>query len=317
MPGIKLLVFALLMVGSAFLFGLNLLSFIPAKEELKAKLGELVKKMQSGRKQPLLRKVRQSQGMEKPNFFQQNLTDARRILTSTNQQGKVKLMMRMSAVCFCVGLLAAAAMRNILMLPVLSVGCSLIPMWYIRYSEIHFKRQLCDELEVALSVITSSYLRTENLPQSAEENLSYLEDPVRTAFAKFVNGVKFVDANIQNNIQNLKASIENPVFHDWCDILTLCMIDRNYKYSLSPVVEQFSDNKALQNSLETILQQPVRTFLSIAGIALAMIPIIYLVNKDWFFTLVGTSAGKAILAVLSVVLFAGMNKAISLTAPIE
>ena len=140
---------------------------------------------------------------------------------------------------------------------------------------------------------------------------------MRTAFAKFVNGVKFVDANIQNNIQNLKASIENPVFHDWCDILTLCMIDRNYKYSLSPVVEQFSDNKALQNSLETILQQPVRTFLSIAGIALAMIPIIYLVNKDWFFTLVGTSAGKAILAVLSVVLFAGMNKAISLTAPIE
>jgi hypothetical protein len=49
-------------------------------------------------------------------------------------------------------------------------------MWYIRYSEVRYKRQLCDELEVALSVITSSYLRTDNLPQSVEENLSYLED---------------------------------------------------------------------------------------------------------------------------------------------
>ena len=317
MFGIKIIVFALLVIGGAFLFGLNPFRWIPAKEELKNKADRLVKHLRQGRKQSLLRKVRQCQGKVKPNFFQQNLMDARRILTSTNQQGKIKLMTRMSAVCFCIGLAASIVMQNVLMLPVLSVGLSLIPMWYIRYSEIHFKRQLCDELEVALSVITSSYLRTDNLLQSVEENLSYLEEPVRGAFAKFVNGVKFVDANVQNGIKNLKESIENPVFHDWCDILTLCVIDRNYKYSLSPVVEQFSDNKALQNSLETIIQQPVRTFNIIVGIVLAMIPILYALNREWFYTLVGTWGGKAILTALSVMLFAGMNKAIGLAAPIE
>jgi len=317
--GIQLLIFALLMIGSAFLFGLHPLLWIPTKEEWKAKVDRLVKRLQKGRKQSLLRKVRQSQGKGRSNFFLHNLSDARRILTSTNQQGKVKLklMMRMSAVCFCGGLVAAVVMQNILMLPVLSVGCSLIPMWYIRYSEVRYKRQLCDELEVALSVITSSYLRTDNLSQSVEENLSYLEDPVRAAFQKFVNGVKFVDANVQNNIQNLKASLQNPVFHDWCDILTLCMIDRNYKYSLSPVVEQFSDNRALQNSLETILQQPVKTFNIIVGISVGMIPLLFVINKSWFITLVSTWGGKAILAAMSVAVFAGMNKAIGLTAPID
>ncbi len=309
--------FALLIAGSAFLLGLHPLAWIPSKEEWKAEANRLVKRLQKGRKQSLLRKVRQSQGKGKSNFFLHNLSDARRILTTTNQHGKVKLMMRMSAVCFCAGLAAAALMQNIPMLPVLSVGCSLIPMWYIRYSEVRYKRQLCDELEVALSVITSSYLRTDNLPQSVEENLSYLEDPVRTAFAKFVNGVKFVDANLQNNLQNLKASLQNPVFHDWCDILTLCMIDRNYKYSLSPVVEQFSDNRALQNSLETILQQPVKTFNIIVGISVGMIPLLFVVNKPWFITLVSTWGGKAILAAMSVAVFAGMNKAIGLTAPID
>lgn len=317
MFAIKLIVFALLLAGGAFLFGLNPLTWIPSKEERKAKMDRFLRRLRKGRKPSLMRKVRQSQGKVKPNFFVKNLSDARRILTSTNQQNKIKLMTRMSAVCFCIGLAASIAMQNVLMLPVLSVGLALIPMWYIRFSEIHFKRQLCDELEVALSVITSSYLRMDNLLQSVEENLSYLDEPVRGAFAKFVNGVKFVDANVQNGIKNLKDSIENPVFHDWCDILTLCVIDRNYKYSLSPVVEQFSDNKALQNSLETIIQQPVRTFNIIVAIVLAMIPILYAINRDWFFTLVGTWGGKAILTALSVMLFAGMNKAIGLSAPIE
>jgi tight adherence protein B len=87
------------------------------------------------------------------------------------------------------------------------------------------------------------------------------------------------------------------------------MIDRNYKYSLSPVVEQFSDNRALQIRWRPF-STAVKTFNIIVGISVGMIPLLFVVNKPWFITLVSTWGGKAILAAMSVAVFAGMNKAI-------
>lgn len=280
MAMIRCAVFLLCFAGCALLLRLEI-PRLPGPDDLRAAYARLLKRLESLRDRGTLRqKIDRAQGKSKENFFTKNLGDARRILLSTNQQGKIRLLTRMSALCFAVGAAAALAMRNILMLPVLSVGFSLIPMWYVKYSEVYFKKTLCNELEVALSVVTSSYLRTDNLLRSVEENLAYMNEPVRQSFSQFVNQVKFVDANVQNGVRNLKASIQNPVFHDWCDILLLCVSDRTYKQSLLPVVEQFSDNKALQNSLETIIQQPVREFNMIALMAVGMVPLIYMMNKE-------------------------------------
>lgn len=313
---VRVLVFSLLLVGAAFIFDLNPIRAM-SLETIKAAGQRLLAELKNGRRKTLRQQTEQAQGRGKENFFERNLSDARRVLISTNQSGRIKLMNRLCVVGFCIGFAAALLVQNILLLPVLSVGFALIPMWYIRFSEFHYKKQLQNELEVALSVITSSYLRTDNIVASVEENIAYMNEPVRSSFSKFVNEVRYVDANIQNGIQNLKNAIENPVFSDWCDILTLCVTDRTYKQSLPPVVEQFSDNKSLQNSLETIIQQPVKEFRGIIVIVLGTIPLLQAINTDWFFTLVGTWGGKSILAVLSVLLFAGMNKAIGLSAPIE
>ena len=313
---IKLLIFVLPIIGGALLIQAHPLRTLRALG-LRDKGARLLARLWNGRKKTLRQKIDQAQGKTKSNFFVQNLTDAKRILLSTNQGNKIQALNRVSILCFCAGAVLSLVIGNLLMLPVLSVGFALIPMWYIRYSEVRYKKRLCDELEVALSVITSSYTRTDNLLQSVEENLTYLNEPVKSAFSRFVNQVKYVDANLHNGIRGLKASINNPVFHDWCDILLLCASDRTYKQSLTPVVEQFNDNRSLQNALETIIQMPVREFNGVIGVVLITLPVVYMLNKDWFFTLVGTWGGKAILAALSVVLFAGMNKAISLAAPIE
>lgn len=309
-------VLLLLLLGAVLLFNLNPFSGIRAEDVKKAYHG-LLDRLRGRRRKTLRQEADRAQGKERKNFVQRNLFEARQVLILTNQQSKVTLMNRMCVVAFIIGAGIALAIRNVLMLPVLSIGCALIPMWYIRYSEFYFKKRLNNELEVALSVVTSSYMRTDNLIRSVEENLTYMGDPVRAAFAKLVNEVKYVDANVQNGIRNLRASINNPVFHDWCDILLLCAADRTYKQSLTPVVEQFADNKALQNSLETIIQQPVREFISIIAVVMITFPMLYMLNHDWFYTLTTTWGGRAIITALSVVLFAGMNKAIGLSAPIE
>ena len=49
------------------------------------------------------------------------------------------------------------------MVPILGIGFSLIPIWYLRSTAASYKKHLNEELETAISIITTSYLRTEYL----------------------------------------------------------------------------------------------------------------------------------------------------------
>ena len=47
----------------------------------------------------------------------------------------------------------------------------LTPFWYVKLTADSFKKDVAAELETALSVITTAYLRTENFQQAVEENV--------------------------------------------------------------------------------------------------------------------------------------------------
>ena len=49
-----------------------------------------------------------------------------------------------------------------------------------------YKKHLNEELETAISIITSSYLRTEDLIRAVKENLPYINEPVKANFEVFV-----------------------------------------------------------------------------------------------------------------------------------
>ena len=51
----------------------------------------------------------------------------------------------------------------------------LAPFWYVKLTAGSFKKDVAAELETALSVITTAYLRTENFQQAVEEGC-YTED---------------------------------------------------------------------------------------------------------------------------------------------
>lgn len=42
-----------------------------------------------------------------------------------------------------------------------------------------YKKHLNEELETAISIITTSYLRTEDLIRAVKENLPYINEPVK------------------------------------------------------------------------------------------------------------------------------------------
>lgn len=316
-----LITFALLLIAALCFLNVNPTALIKrvgnAQKNTRDWLEQFLERQKEGRQNTLKQRIDLIQGRQRMNFWSKNFEQARKVLMTTNQQSKIKMLNTLCVVFFFAGAVIALLAQNILLLPVLSVGCTLIPMWYIKYNEYHYINRLSNELEVALSVITTSYIRTENLLQSIEENLKYIDSPVKEVFASFLNEVNFINANVPSAIERMKHAFANSIYHEWCDTMLLCQDDRELKHSLQPIVDQFRDNKDLQQSMETILLQPTREYRNIVIIVLLTIPLIYFLNKDWFAALVGTFGGKALLTALSVTIFIGMNKAINLSRPIN
>ena len=59
----------------------------------------------------------------------------------------------------------------------MACGFLFIPFWYVRLTANHYKKNVSAELETALSIITTAYLRNEDILTAVEENLHYLNPP--------------------------------------------------------------------------------------------------------------------------------------------
>ncbi len=100
------------------------------------------------------------------------------MLEITGKSDKFGVICVISLFLLALGGLIAITMNNLFMLPVMAVGFSLLPFWYVLFTATAFKKNLNGELEASLSVITTSYLRSESIIVAVEENLPYLNPPV-------------------------------------------------------------------------------------------------------------------------------------------
>ena len=75
--------------------------------------------------------------------------------------------------------------QNYFMLPVLTAGMGLLPFGMSCLPLTAIKKLMNNEIETGLSIITSSYLRSESMITAVEENIHYLNPPVADVFRGF------------------------------------------------------------------------------------------------------------------------------------
>lgn len=299
-------------------FDIPIISILKNSPKLILSFFTMQKEKFKSKKNPTLKqKIDKILGNQKQNIIQKNFSEASKILTVTNQVNKIKLIKSICILLSILGGILSLITKNILLLPVLSIGFALIPLWVIRYNEFHYKKRLSSELETALSVITTSYIRTRNIQRAFEENISYIKKPVVDEFNQFLNRIKYIDPSIITSIKELKQNFNNSTFIDWCDALILCQDDNTLIPTLLPIVKQFSVDKDLQNSLETIILQPIRSYLTLCVMAFSIIPMFYIINRDWFDYLINSFFGKVSITAAVIVVFMGINKAISISTPLD
>lgn len=239
------------------------------------------------------------------------------ILKDTGRQEKFEFIKRLSLILFALGAVLALLINNVFMVPILGIGFSLAPVWYLRSTAGTYKKHLNEELETAVSIVTTSYLRTEDIIRSIKENIPSVNEPIKSHFEAFVYEAEMINANLISAINSLKMKVPNRVFHEWANTLIQCHSDRTMKHTLPAVIQKFSDIRIVQSELDAMLSGPRKEAITMMFLVVANIPLLYFLNKDWFNTLLFTTPGKIALAICAAIVLFALSKIMRLSKPIE
>lgn len=269
------------------------------------------------KKSSLQKDVHKLLGKPNQGFLQKELFELEQLLKTTGREGRFHTLKRSSLLLFALGMVIALILNNVFMIPVLGAAFAFLPIWYLRSTSAAYKKHLNEELETVVSTVTTSYLRSGDLIKAVRENVPYMNPPVKFHFESFLMESEMINANIVSAIYTLKGKIPNSIFQEWCDVLIQCQSDRNMKHTLSFTVQKFSDARIIQSELEAIIHGPKQEAITMVLLVIGNIPLLYVLNREWFITLMFTFAGKLTLAVCAAVILFSITKILKISRPVE
>ena len=302
MPWLYIIIFLLISTGLLSLFGVHVTDLLTIFSKSKSVT--------------LSDELKVVMGIPVKGFFNREY-ELGEMLRSMGRAEKFTAVKQLSLLLFAVGAVLALLLNNIYMVPIFGIGFSLVPVWYLRSTAATYKKHLNEELEMSISIITTSYLRTEDLIKSVKENLPFINEPVKSTFSAFVSEAELINANLVSAINSMKMKVPNRVFHEWCNILIQCQSDRSMKQTLPTITQKFSDVRVVQSELEAMMQGPRREAITMVFLVIANIPLLYFLNQDWFHALLFTTPGKIALAICGAIILFSVSQIMKLSKPIE
>jgi len=258
-----------------------------------------------------------ARGKKKKSKILSEIERMRRALQETGKEKQFSLACTAAMLLMIAGFIVSIAIDNMFLIPVLAVAFALIPFAYLAKTISIYETQVREEIETALSIITTSYVRSDNLISAVRENITYLKPPVKGIFESFLVEATVISPDIRMSIHNLKDKVKNSIFEEWCDTLISCQNDRTLKDTLMPVVSKLTDVRLVNNSLKTMLAETRREYWMMVAMVLANIPLLYCINKDWYDALMYTTIGKAVIAVCGIVIIITAIRMNKITKPVE
>lgn len=286
-------------------------------KEFAAGAAGIVRRGKAGAKAKPLRKQLEIKHKKSGNIIRSLITDARAVILYGGMAGGMKRLAVLSGICAAVGITVAALLKNIYLVPSLGIGFASIPFIYLKITGYRIRHALNDELETALSIVTTTYIRCEDIVQAVLENIDYIGQPVKGTFQKFLVNARYINSNIPYLLEKMKDEINNEIFAEWVDVLITCQNDKNKKNILNDIVGKLSDVRIVSAELDNLMYAPVKEFISLV-IMFCLLPVLlYFSYRDCFNILFYTGIGKITFSVCILVLVASMFGAVGATKPVE
>ena len=305
MTALYIICFVLLSIGAFLLLGLT-------PESITDDIMRLFASEQTLRDKVLIAKNK-----KKSHRITKMLLHTRDALTAVGKSGQFTLTCAASLVLLIAGCIVAVMVDNFFMIPVFALAFAAIPFLFARNTIKAYDKHIREEMETAMSIVTTSYIRTEDIVSSVRENLAYLKPPIKEIFAGFVGDATMISSDTKASLRNLRDRIDNDIFTEWCDTLISCQGDRTLKDTLLPIVSKLTDVRIVNNELKTVLDAAKNEYLTMVLLVVGNIPLIYALNKEWFNSLMFTIPGKIVLAVCGTTMLVTAGFMMKFTKPIE
>ena len=268
-------------------------------------------------KQSLRDRVRIAQGKKKSRKISAELAHIKAAMTATGKAGQFAIVCALSVTLMICGGVFALLIGNLFLVPILSIAFCLLPFIYAKSAIAHYDKHIEQEMETALSIITTSYIRSDNIVLAVKENIGYIKPPITDIFKTFLGDATAVSADLKRSLHKLKNKIDNPIYREWCDVLIQCQDDRTLKSTLLPVVNKLTDVRLVNNELKTIIYEPRKEYFTMAAMLFGNIPLLYMLNHSWYNTLMTTAPGKLVLALSGAAVLVTSLLLARYTKPIE
>ncbi len=216
--------------------------------------------------QPLRDKVLIAQGRKKSRRITKIILHIREALEATGKSNQFTAACAASLFLMIAGCIATVLIGNYFLIPVFAVAFAALPFFFARNTISAYDRHIREEMETALSIVTTSYIRTDDIVGAVRENIAYLKPPIREIFLGFVGDSMMISSDLKDALRNMREKIDNaifnaPVWGEWCDTLITCQDDRTLKDTLLPIVSKLTDVRIVNNELKTMswyFSHPVR-----------------------------------------------------------
>lgn len=305
MTSLYIICFVLLSAGIIFLLGLT-------PESITDDIMRIFAPEQTLRDKVLIAKNK-----KKSHRITKMLLHTRDALTAVGKYGQFTLTCAASLVLLIAGCIVAVMVDNFFMIPVFALAFAAIPFLFARNTIKAYDKHIREEMETAMSIVTTSYIRTEDIVGSVKENLAYLKPPIKEIFAGFVGDTTMISSDTKASLRNLRERIDNDIFAEWCDTLISCKDDRTLKDTLLPIVSKLTDVRIVNNELKTVLDAAKNEYLTMVLLVVGNIPLIYELNREWFNSLMFTIPGKIVLAICGMTILVTAGFMMKFTKPIE
>lgn len=247
-------------------------------------------------------KARNLRGNKKKHSLYEKLMGIKTALDATGKAKQFTLVCFAALVLFTGGVILPILIDNLFLLPVLSVAFALLPFFYTVNTLSYYEKHTKEELETTLSIITTSYMRSDDILSAVRENIVYIRPPLREVFQAFLGDISAVSSNTKRALLILRNKIDNEIFHEWCDVLIQCQDDRVLKDTLQPVISKLTDVRIVNSELQTMLSSVRNEYWMMVALVAGNIPLLYLLNREWFNTLLYQTPGKIVLGICGAVI---------------
>lgn len=295
----------LLIISIAIMFGLT-------PEQVTTDLMALITPNDS-----LKDKTKNLRGNKKKHGIYKTLMKMKTALAVTGKSKQFTLVCCASLVLFAAGIILSLLINNIFLMPAIATAFALIPFFYTTSTLSYYERHTKDELETALSIVTTSYIRNNDIVAAVKENIQYIKPPLREVFQAFVVDATEITSNVTRAIMNLKEKVEDDIFDEWCDTLIQCQDDSTQKDTLLSVVGKLADVRQVNTELKTMLSSARMEYWTMVALVVGNVPLLYLLNKDWFHTLLFSTPGKITCGICGVVILVTALFMLKFTKPVE